>query len=70
MEPTGLARELGNWLNGDLKRAELMVKEAPIGASTLRAIVTGRYIAAERLEKAVRGVMKEYPLPQLKKSAG
>lgn len=47
-----------------------MVKEAPIGASTLRGIVTGRYVATKRLEKAVRGVMIQHPLPHLEKSAG
>lgn len=69
MKPTGISKELKDWINGDPKRVALMVKKAPIGASTLRAIVTGRYVPAERLEKAVRGVMQEYPMPQPEKAA-
>ena len=69
MNSAALAKELNDWINGSESRFALMVQEAPIGESTLRATMKGRYIPAERLEKAIRGVMKAHPMPRREKAA-
>lgn len=64
-----MVRELKVWLNEDPERASLMVKEAPIGESTLRATISGRYNPGPLLERAIRAVMLEHPVAQHEKTA-
>lgn len=61
MDKATLAAELETWIGEDPNRETIMIKEAPIGESTLRATIRGRYIPAPRLEKAIRGVMQSHP---------
>lgn len=67
-----LAEELVIWLNNDSEREELLIREAPIGKSTLRATKNGRYNPDVRLEKAIRDVMTKHPLepPERKAASG
>lgn len=57
-----LAEEVSMWLNNDPEREQLLIKEAPIGESTLRATKRGRYVPGPLLERAIRAVMAKYPL--------
>lgn len=69
MNSAPLSKELNDWINGSEARFALMVQEAPIGESTLRATMKGRYIPAERLEKAIRGVMVAHSQTKREKAA-
>lgn len=69
MSRTSLAKELKDWIDAGEGRLALMLKEAPIGESTLRLTLSGRYNPGERLEKAIRGVMAAHPAHPEKKVA-
>lgn len=57
-----LAEELKQWNpENSPERDELMIREAPIGESTLRATKNGRYIPGPLLDRAIRAVMAKYP---------
>lgn len=56
-----LAKELTNWINNSPEREALLIEEAPIGESTLRATKRGRYIPGPLLDRAIRAVMLKYP---------
>lgn len=72
MTPRSLADELKIWIGDDEKRRAFMIKEAPIGESTLRNTMGGRYLPGKLLTRALRAVMKDYPksrpLPELDKA--
>lgn len=62
MNTTSLAIEVKGWINGSKDRFELMKKHVPIAESTLKATIHGRYNPGPHLERAIRGVMQEFPL--------
>lgn len=56
-----LGQELEDWIDGDEKRLEFMIVEAPTKASTIRATIAGRYNPSPLLERGMRSVMQSHP---------
>ena len=55
------AEEVKKWIGGDAVKEGLLIREAPIGRSTLTAFLLGNYQPSPRLAKAMLGVMEQYP---------
>lgn len=57
MKQSSISEILADWIGEDPSREALIINEAPIAESTLKAILRGRYVPAPRLEKALRTVI-------------
>jgi hypothetical protein len=67
MSTVSLVKELKVWINGDPERVKLMEAKAPIGSSTLKSTLAGRYNPGPLLQRAIKAVMAEYPLEHREK---